>query len=369
MFGQCEHAELEDLARQIYEMFPCPLLRVEFKLQAETWRITRIRPYWLNALEEPLYPQFVAAIESHLSKRWRSRRARRDALYDLAILVNPDERIPPSDKRALRNFVRVGKTLGVNCEFIEKKDYARLAEYDALFIRETTGIDHYTYRFARKAESEGQTTPILKCTNKVYLAELLRANRVPTPKTVILQEDGVDRLEREIPYPIVLKIPDGSFSRGVYKVSDRAELDDVCARLFKDSDLILAQEFLYTEFDWRIGILGGSPIFACRYYMSKKHWQILKYKTGGRVSEGAWDTLAVADAPAAVVRAAVKAARLIGDGLYGVDVKQVGRRARVIEVNDNPNLDSDVEDGVLGDDLYRIILMDFIRRIEARKVN
>lgn len=372
MFGQCEHAELEDLARQIYEMFPCPLLRVRFKLQADTWRITRVRPYWLNMLDERRHPQFVAAIEHHLSKRWRSRRARRDALYDLAILVNPDEAIPPSDKRALRNFVRVGKSLGINCEFIGKKDYPRLAEYDALFIRETTGIEHYTYRFARKAESEGMVViddpnSILKCTNKVYLAELLRANRVPTPKTLILQEGGVDRLEREIPYPVVLKIPDGSFSRGVYKVNDRAELDDVCARLFKDSDLILAQEFLYTEFDWRIGVLDGAPIFACRYYMSKKHWQILKYRTGGRVSEGAWDSLATADVPGPVLRAAVKAARLIGNGLYGVDVKQVGRSARVIEVNDNPNLDSDVEDGVLGDDLYRIILMDFIRRIEGRK--
>ncbi len=372
MFGRCEHAELDDLARQIYEMFPCPLLRVEFKLQADTWRITRIRPYWLNQLEETRYPQFVAAIEHHLSKRWRSRRARRDALYDLAILVNPDEAIPPSDKRALRDFARAGKSLGVNCEFIERKDYARLAEYDALFIRETTGIDHYTYRFARKAESEGMVViddpnSILKCTNKVYLAELLRANRVPTPTTVILQEDDIDGLERRIPYPIVLKIPDGSFSRGVFKVSDRVELDDVCAKLFKDSDLILAQEFLYTEFDWRIGVLNGAPIYACRYYMSKKHWQILKYRTGGRVSEGAWDSVPVADVPQAVLRAAVKAARLIGSGLYGVDVKQVRRGARVIEVNDNPNLDSDVEDGVLGADLYRIIINEFIRRLEARK--
>jgi len=38
----------------------------------------------------------------------------------------------------------------------------------------------------------------------------------------------------------------------------------------------------------------------------------------------------------------------------------------VIEVNDNPNLDAGVEDKVLKDDLWRIIAMDFIRRIEAR---
>jgi glutathione synthase/RimK-type ligase-like ATP-grasp enzyme len=58
-------------------------------------------------------------------------------------------------------------------ELIEKEDYGRLAEFDALFIRETTGVNHHTYRFARRAEAEGLVVvddpqSILKCTNKVY---------------------------------------------------------------------------------------------------------------------------------------------------------------------------------------------------------
>lgn len=371
-FGQCEHPELEDLARQVNDMFPCPLLRVEFKLQGEKWRITRIRPFWVNALTEVQYRPFTLAVDQHMAKRWRSRRARSDAFYDLAILVNPDEQLPPSDKHALKNFVRVGKSMDVDVELITRRDYARVAEYDALFIRETTRIDHYTFRFARKAESEGMVViddpdSILKCTNKVYLAELLAANRIPTPKTVILQEDDIDRLEQQIAYPIVLKIPDGSFSRGVFKVNDRKELDEVSEKLFRESDLILAQEFLFTEFDWRIGIINRTPIFACRYFMSKKHWQILNHKKSGRVTEGNWDTVPVEQAPPRVVKAAVKAAGLIGDGLYGVDVKETKHGACVIEVNDNPNLEAGVEDAVLKDELYRIILGEFIRRLEARK--
>jgi D-alanine-D-alanine ligase-like ATP-grasp enzyme len=96
---------------------------------------------------------------------------------------------------------------------------------------------------------------ILKCTNKVYLDELLRTHRIRTPKTVIVRRDNLERVDNEIPYPIVLKIPDGSFSRGVFKVNERAELLEVAGRLFKSSDLVLAQEFLYTDFDWR----GGHP--------------------------------------------------------------------------------------------------------------
>jgi hypothetical protein len=39
----------------------------------------------------------------------------------------------------------------------------------------------------------------------------------------------------------------------------------------------------------------------------------------------------------------------------------------VIEVNDNPNLDIGVEDAVLKDELYKRLLSDLVRRIEARR--
>ncbi|MFX8082980.1 hypothetical protein ABTK87_19965, partial [Acinetobacter baumannii] len=80
------------------------------------------------------------------------------------------------------------------------------------------------------------------------------------PKTVVLDNrQVVETVEQELTYPVVLKIPDGSFSRGVIKVGDRAELVDGASRLLKESDVILAQQYIYTEFDWRIGILRGQP--------------------------------------------------------------------------------------------------------------
>src|SRR3546814_20166954 len=103
-------------------------------------------------------------------------------------------------------------------------------------------------------------TSILRCTNKVYLSELLKANKIPTPKTGVLDNRGIEAIEQEIPYPIILKIPDGSFSRGIVKAENRQQLADAAARLLRESDVILAPEYLYTEFDWRIGILRGQPI-------------------------------------------------------------------------------------------------------------
>src|SRR3546814_12237735 len=87
--------------------------------------------------------------------------------------------------------------------------------------------------------------------------------------------------------------------------------------------------------------------------MSKKHWQMINHGTGGRATEGNFSTFAVDDAPPAVVEIAVKAAGLLGDGLYGVDLKENDRGVFVIEVNDNPNIATGVEDAALKADLYR----------------
>jgi glutathione synthase/RimK-type ligase-like ATP-grasp enzyme len=370
-FGECDIRELQELARQLFDLFRCPLLKVEFRHKGR-WYIASIKPGSISALEGPQQAFFAKAVNGYLEKRWQAPRARSLALYDLAVLHNPAEQLPPSNKRALQKFIKVGKKLDIDVELIERKDYGQLAEYDALFIRETTRIDHHTYRFAKKAEAEGMVViddpdSIVKCTNKVYLAELLTLHKIATPRTVILQKGPTPLAAIDFPYPVVFKIPDGSFSRGVYKVETVEQARELCEKLFKESDLILAQEFVYTEFDWRIGVLNRQPIYACQYFMSKRHWQVVKHAQNGEFVEGSAKTLPISEAPPDVVRTAVNAANLIGDGLYGVDVKQNDRGVFVIEVNDNPNIDAGIEDEVLGDDLYYQILREFIRRIELRR--
>jgi glutathione synthase/RimK-type ligase-like ATP-grasp enzyme len=99
--------------------------------------------------------------------------------------------------------------------------------------------------------------------------------------------------------------------------------------------------------------------------MAEDHWQIINYENSG--DEGAFTTLAVEDAPAEVVKTALKAANLIGDGLYGVDLKQTSKGVVVIEVNDNPSIDAGVEDKALGPELYRAIMGEFLRRLELKR--
>lgn len=371
LFGQCEDKIYSDLCRQLFDLFRSPILRIEFKLNGQ-WQISSIRPGSIQNLTPDQEVLFIDSYNHYITKRWSTPKTKSLGRYDMAILYNPDEKLPPSNIRALKKFIAAGEKLGIEVDLITKKDFSRLAEYDALFIRETTEIEHHTYRFARRAENEGiividDPESIMKCTNKIYLAEMLAANKIPIPITEILKKDEKDdlkSLERKLSYPLVLKIPDSSFSRGVHKATDSRELKKISDELFNESDVILAQEYLYTSFDWRIVILNHSPIFACQYFMSRHHWQIVKHGPEGTWREGDFKTWRFEDVPQQVVKIALQAANMIGNGLYGVDLKQVDQRVVVIEVNDNPNIDAGIEDKILGDELYSLIIKEFIRRLD-----
>ena len=112
--------------------------------------------------------------------------------------------------------------------------------------------------------------------------------------------------------------------------------------------------------------LDDRPLFVCKYFMAERHWQIVKRSEGGDGDEGRVETLDIDEAPPHVMRAALRATKLIGHGLYGVDLKSRGKTCRVIEVNDNPSIDAGFEDEVLKDRLYEEIMQVFLKRMEAR---
>jgi glutathione synthase/RimK-type ligase-like ATP-grasp enzyme len=206
---------------------------------------------------------------------------------------------------------------------------------------------------------------MIRCTNKVFLMELLGQNQVPTPPTVIIAEDSdLTKAMDELGLPLVVKIPDGSFSRGVHKVESQVEFKRVADELFEETDLLLAQKFLPTEFDWRVGVLAGEPLFVCQYRMAPGHWQIVKYRADGSSREGGFRTFELDQAPRELIDIAVRAARPIGDGFYGVDIKQTDSGFVVMEVNDNPNLEHGIEDQVGKDEIWTRLLKWFIERFE-----
>ena len=181
---------------------------------------------------------------------------------------------------------------------------------------------------------------------------------------MLAEDEDLAKAEKLLGWPMVVKIPDGSFSRGVHKVETAEALKKLSDELFEDTDLLLAQKFMPTKFDWRVGVLDGEPLYVCQYQMARGHWQIIKHGPNG-AREGGSKTLAIAEVPPRVIEVALKAARAIGPGLYGVDIKESNGEIVVIEVNDNPNLEHGVEDLVGKDEVWTRLLNWFIKRIDA----
>ncbi|MBD0787543.1 RimK family protein [Vibrio sp. Y2-5] len=373
-FGRTPEPGLDKLARRLFEQFMVPVIELKMHKYQGQWQINRIAPYPFQDLEDQEQDFFIESLEMFSTKVWRKPKQEKKYRYDVAMLVDPEEKMPPSDASALKRFTRAANRLGMNLETISPDDLSRLGEFDGLFIRATTNISNYTYRFAKTAEKMGlivmdDSESIMKCTNKVFLTELLQRNNVPAPKGVIVKSfdsDWKEKLLSQLELPMVLKIPDGAFSRGVVKVRTEEELEKEASTLFEKSALILAQAFMPTDFDWRIGVMNRQPIFACKYMMSRGHWQIYQHHNSGRVSSGGFETLDLKQVPKNVVDVAVKASNLIGSGLYGVDLKEIDGQVYVIEVNDNPSIDHHVEDAFLGDLLYDRVMTEFLRRIQMR---
>ena len=370
-FGRNVATRYDEISSRLFKLFQAPLLRAEFEKEDDVWRVRTVRPIAARDVPESHHDFILEAATTFFAQKRIPSSRRTRSTYDLAILQNPQDMMPPSNKAALRKFVAAARRVGMSATFIEREDFGRLAEFDALFIRETTSVHHHTYRFARRAAAEGLVViddpdSIAKCANKVYMAELLTRHNIATPKTIVVHEQTRDHLGDRIGLPCILKQPDSAFSQGVMKVTTVEELEQAADKLLEKSDLIIAQEFVPTEFDWRIGVLDRQALFAAKYHMASKHWQIIKGE-GKEVSFGNVEAVTLQDVPPGVIRIALRASRLIGDGLYGVDVKQIGRRIMIIEVNDNPNIDAGLEDKILGNALYDRIIGAIVTRLERNK--
>ncbi len=375
LLGYTPDAKYSDLGRKLFALFQLPFFTLRFGRGPDgDWRLRKVSVLNLSHVllrhPEQVRPALTAYFDRKRHRRTRLKHYR----YDLAILVNSEEKTPPSCPDALRLFRRAAEQTGFAVEFIGKMDYRRISEFDALFIRETTAIENHTYRFARHAYTEGLVViddpwSILYCSNKIYLHERLTRGRIRQPRSWLLRKEHLSGpLPPDMVYPVVLKLPESAFSLGVFRVDDYDQLRERLRTMVERSDLVIAQAFLETTFDWRIGIMDQEPLFACKYYMARGHWQIYNWnQTAAHDIIGQHETIALGAVPPAILKAAVKSAGLIGDGLYGVDLKEVNGQACVIEINDNPNIDEGVEDKLAGESLYLRIMQSMFNRIERER--
>jgi glutathione synthase/RimK-type ligase-like ATP-grasp enzyme len=254
----------------------------------------------------------------------------------------------------LMRLGQVAQRLGHRLDVLFRADIYKIPQYQALLIRTLTDPLNSTYIASRLAQLHGlrvidDPDSIMICCDKVNMYRCLLRHGVPMPETVFLQESdltpkkGAELLEK-MGSPLVLKAPNSSFSLYVERVSTPRDFVCVARRFQRRADRVVVQQFVRSEFDWRIGILAGEVLYVCQYGIPKQRWKILTYTEGGRVISGRVRGYDIAQVDPKLLRTAIHAASAIGNGLYGVDVKQVEGAYVVIEVNDNPTIAEGEED-------------------------
>lgn len=288
----------------------------------------------------------------------------------LAVLIDPNEVYPPSDKKSLEYLQFISNKMKINLDFVTQQNLNLLNDYSSLFIRTLTDVNNYTYQWAILGEFLNlkmidSSKGIALGSDKHLQFELCKARKIKMPKTQIIYSfEDIDQFEKKLilKFPFVLKIPNGAFSNGVFKIHDFTELKNKAGALFASKKFysLLLQEYIYTDYDWRIGILNHKPLFVCKYYMAPNHWQIIKYENETIVDEGGFETIAINKTPDIVLACAQTACELLDDGLYGVDIKLHNKQTYLIEINDNPNVCFGIEDLVDTDRVYTQILASLI---------
>jgi glutathione synthase/RimK-type ligase-like ATP-grasp enzyme len=255
---------------------------------------------------------------------------------------------------ALMRFSHVAQLRGHHVDVLFRPDIYKIPRYDALFVRSLTDPLNAAYVAAETAKLHGlrvidDPQSIIVCCDKVHMYRKLLNAEVPMPETEFLEKehltlDNAERILERFGRPVVLKAPNSSFSMYVDRVDTAAEFLAVGKRYLRRANVVVAQRFVRSSYDWRVGVLAGEPLYACKYHIPKAHWKILTHNPDGSTIEGRTDAYKLSEVPQGLLDTAVDACNAIGKSLYGVDIKQVGDKFLTIEVNDNPTIAEGDED-------------------------
>ncbi|MBI1729240.1 RimK family alpha-L-glutamate ligase [Candidatus Acetothermia bacterium] len=275
-------------------------------------------------------------------------------MAEIAVFIERYTVSSSEEMGALMRFGQAAQKLGHRLDVLFRSDMYKIPEYDALFIRALTDPLNSSYVAARTAQLHGlrvvdDPDSIFICCDKVNMYRHLQKAGVPMPETRFLTEadltlERAEMLFQEMGSPVVLKAPNSSFSMYVERVNTPKDFVKTGKRFLRRADRIVVQTFVRSEFDWRVGVLAGKALYVCQYLIPKRRWKVLTYTESGRVIDGDVKGYELKKVDPKLLETAVQAAKAIGKGLYGVDLKQVGHEYTVIEVNDNPTIAEGEED-------------------------
>ncbi|MEM1545563.1 MAG: RimK family alpha-L-glutamate ligase [Candidatus Methanomethylicia archaeon] len=262
---------------------------------------------------------------------------------------------------ALKIFRETARKMGYEFELVGKDIFYRINDFNSIFIRATTDPLFTSYVVSRLAEEYGKkviddSESIRICSDKITLHYRLQRNNVPIPETIIFhgEYEMLNLFAEKLGYPVVVKAPNSRFSLYVEKANNFNELLSITRRFLRRSKAVILQKFIPTKFDWRIGILNREILYVCKYYIPRGGWRIRDI-IDGKIVWGRVEAINRENIPSKLRKIAIKAIENIGNGLYGVDIKEFNGEYYVIEINDNPTIMHGMEDAK-NTDIYEKII-------------
>ena len=238
----------------------------------------------------------------------------------------------------LRCYMRIS-----NDGFEMRYKGAQIAGYHAVVPRIGASITRYGTAVLRQFELMGSHSPnpsdaILRARDKLRAHQLLAAQGIGMPITVFGDnpDDTVDLLSMLGPPPHVIKLNEGTQGAGVMLTEKLSASRGVIETLRGLYAHFLVQEFIAEAkgADLRCFVVGDRVVAAMRRQAPKGDFRSNLHRGG---------TAKAVRASRAEIETAVRAARVLGLGVAGVDLIRSKRGPLVLEVNSSPGLEG-IED-------------------------
>ncbi len=214
-----------------------------------------------------------------------------------------------------------------------------LADYDAVIPRIGASITRYGTAVLRQFELMGTYSPnpsdaILRARDKLRAHQLLAAQGIDLPVTVFGDnpDDTTDLLSMLGPPPHVIKLNEGAQGAGVMLTEKPSASRSVVEALRGLYASFVVQEFIgeAAGADLRCFVVGDEVVASMRRQAPDGDFRSNLHRGGTA------ERMEATDEERAV---AVRAARVLGLGVAGVDLIRAARGPLVLEVNSTPGLE------------------------------
>lgn len=211
--------------------------------------------------------------------------------------------------------------------------------YDAMIPRIANNMTNYGCAIVRQLESQGVYTTassiaIVRARDKLRSAQILVRHGVSIPKTVFSRNaTDIDSLIEQVGgVPVIIKLARGTHGNGVVLIESKKMAKSALQALYlmnEDGTNLLVQEFIGESAgtDIRAFVVGSEVVASYQRKSLDDDFRSNLHRGG----EGSQTTLTEREK-----RAAVKAAKVLGLEIAGVDMMRSKRGPLVIEVNASP---------------------------------